>query len=141
MLERLTSRYKDRNITWDYETDNIFSLSKSDIMFSDFSGIILDYVFLYDKPVIYSTYSFDLRPYDADDLAHEPWQFRTLKEIGIELRESDFASIGDVIQKASNSASLTEARRIARDTAWQCRGEAGVLIANFVMETIEKTNG
>jgi hypothetical protein len=141
MLERLKLRYKDRNnIAWDYETDNIFSLSKSDIMFSDFSGIILDYVFLYDKPVIYSNYSFDLRPYDADDLAHEPWQFRTLKEIGIELRESDFASIGDVIQKASNSASLTEARRIARDTAWQRRGEAGVLIADFVMETVVDDN-
>jgi len=152
ILERLSLRYKDRNnITWDYETDNIFSLSKSDIMISDFSGIILDYVFLYDKPVIYSNYSFDLRPYDADDLvsqpspksegsplAHEPWQFRTLKEIGIELRESDFASIGDVIQKASNSASLTEARRVARDTAWQHRGEAGALIADFVIETIEK---
>jgi len=139
ILEKLASRYKDRNnITWDYETDNIFSLSKSDIMISDFSGIILDYVFLYDKPVIYSNYSFDLRPYDADDLDHEPWQFRTLKEIGIELRESDFASIGDVIQKASNSAALTEARRIARDTAWQRRGEAGALIADFVIDTIEK---
>ena len=139
MLERLSLRYKDRdNITWDYEIDNIFSLSKSDIMFSDFSGIILDYVFLYDKPVIYSNYSFDLRPYDADDLDHEPWQFKTLKEIGIELRESDFSSIGDVIQKASNSASLTEARRIARDTAWQCRGKSGALTADFVIETIEK---
>ena len=61
-----------------------------------------------------------------------------MKEIGIELRESDFTSIGDVIQKASNSASLTEARGIARDTAWQCRGEAGALTADFVIETIEK---
>ncbi len=138
MLERLALRYKDRNITWDYEIDNIFSLSKSDIMISDFSSIILDYVFLYDKPVIYSTCSFDLRPYDADDLAHEPWWFKTLKEIGIELNESDFASIGDVIQKASNSSSLAEARKIARDTAWQHRGKAGALIADFVIETIGK---
>jgi len=136
-LERLTARYQNRdNIKWDYESDNITSLSESDIMISDFSGIIFDYVFLFDRPVIYANYEFDMRPYDADDLDNEPWQFTILREIGIELREEDFAAIGGIIEKAANSAALSEARKKAKDTAWQRRGEAGAIIADFVIATI-----
>ena len=136
-LERLAARYRSRdNIQWDYESDNIVSLSESDIMISDFSGIIFDYVFLFDRPVIYTSHEFDMRPYDADDLDNEPWQFTVLREIGIELRESDFAAIGGIIQKAANSAALSEARKKAKDTAWQRQGEAGAVIADFVIATI-----
>jgi len=94
MLERLQARYKDSsNIEWDYERENIYSLNKADIMISDFSGIIFDYMFLRDKPVLYVSQNFDLRPYDADDLDHELWQFKTVKEAGIELKEDDFPRI------------------------------------------------
>ncbi|MBR6341847.1 MAG: CDP-glycerol glycerophosphotransferase family protein, partial [Treponema sp.] len=69
MLDRLTQKYKDAaNLTWDYERDNIYSMKKSDIMISDFSGIIYDYTFLCDKPVMYVNAQLDLMPYDAYDL-------------------------------------------------------------------------
>ncbi|MDR0441854.1 MAG: CDP-glycerol glycerophosphotransferase family protein [Treponema sp.] len=139
MLDRLTVRYQDRsNIEWDYEPSNTMSISKADIMISDFSGIIFDYMFLFDKPVIYAKDKIDMRPYDADDLDNEPWQFRILKETGIELSESNFPSIGEVIKQASNSVALTDARRKAKDTAWQRRGKAGELIAGFMIETVAK---
>jgi len=139
MLEKLSLRYQNRdNIVWDYEGVNIHSLSKADIMISDFSGIIFDYMFLFNKPVIYAACDIDLRPYDADDIEHELWQFKILKETGIELRENDFTSIGEIIKKASDNASLSEARRTAKKTAWRHQGEAGALIANFMIETIAK---
>jgi hypothetical protein len=139
MLEKLTLRYQNRNnIVWDYESNNINSLGKADIMISDFSGIIFDYMFLFDKPVLYTGCDIDLRPYDADDLEHEPWQFRILKETGIELRENDFAIIGEIIQKASADGTLKEARKAAKETAWQRRGESGVLVADFMIETAAK---
>jgi hypothetical protein len=136
MLEKLQARYKDApNLEWDFESDNIYSLSKSDIMISDFSGIIFDYAFLFDKPVMYVLGGFDLRPYDADDLgenaAEELWQFKTLKEIGVELKEP-FDGIADEIRKAGDSPELKAARQKARDAAWQCRGEAAKNIADFM---------
>ena len=94
MLDRLEARYKDNaNIVWDYERDNIYSLKKADIMISDFSGIIFDYTFLCDKPVIYVADNIDLRPYDAYDLGKELWQFETLKKMGIKLDENNFENI------------------------------------------------
>jgi CDP-glycerol glycerophosphotransferase (TagB/SpsB family) len=114
-------------------------------MISDFSGIIFDYAFLCDKPVLYVMQGFDLRPYDADDLgenaAEELWQFKTLKEIGVELKEENFASIGDVIQKAADSPSLKDARQKAKDEAWMCRGNAAKHVVDFMIETAgEETN-
>jgi len=137
MLERLHARYKEsKNIEWDYERENIFSLKKADIMISDFSGIIFDYMFLCDKPVIYVNQDFDLRPYDADDIAHELWQFTTIKEAGIELKEEFFPRITEIIKNAGDSEVLAVARRKARETAWQYQGEAGKRTFNFMSEII-----
>ena len=142
LLERLQARYGDNEkILWDYDSENIHSLSKADIMISDFSGIIYDFSFLFDKPVMYVKQNFDIRPYDADDLGDDAvedlWQFKTLNEIGIELKEEEFSNIKQIIQNAADNAELREARKKAKDTAWQYPGEAGKRIADFMMETAE----
>jgi hypothetical protein len=147
MLDRLKERYKKyENIVWDYDKDNVFSLSRADVMVSDFSGIIFDYTFLCDKPVFYVNQDIDLRPYDADDICsgenggtelEKLWQFRTVKEFGIELKESMFDSIGDVIMKASGNPALQAARQKAKDDAWMYRGETGKRIADFMIETAD----
>jgi CDP-glycerol glycerophosphotransferase (TagB/SpsB family) len=144
VLEALESKYAGtKNLEWDYERENIHALAKADIMISDFSGIIYDYAFLCDKPVMYVKQNIDLRPYDADDLgnnaAENLWQFRTLREIGIELKEEFFDTIGDVIKNAADSAELKAARKQAKAEAWMYQGEAGKRIADFIIETKEST--
>jgi hypothetical protein len=145
MLESLTEKYKNSaNVLWDYERENIFSLAKADMMISDFSGIIFDYMFLFDKPVMYVKQGLDLRPYDADDLGDHAvealWQFRILRESGIELKEELFDSIGEVIQNASDSRELKKSREDAKHTAWQFQGEAGKRTADFMISLMEKNN-
>lgn len=139
MLERLTARYKDNpNIVWDYERQNIFSLKKSDIMISDFSGIIFDYTFLCDKPVMYVNAGMDLRPYDAYDLdGKELWQYSVLRKFGTELKEEQFANIKGVIQSVSDSKELEEARHAAKAEAWMHEGEAGKNIVDFMVSKVE----
>jgi hypothetical protein len=143
ILKNLEERYKaNANLEWDYERENVYSLKKADIMISDFSGIIFDYVFLRDKPVIYVKQGIDLRPYDADDLGdnavHELWQFKTLEQIGIELKEEYFDHIEDVIKNIADNAELRQARQKAREEAWQHQSEAGKRVADFMIETIGK---
>lgn len=139
MLERLTARYKDNpNIVWDYERQNIFSLKKADIMISDFSGIIFDYTFLCDKPVMYVNAGMDLRPYDAYDLdGKELWQYSVLRKFGTELKEEQFANIKEVIQSVSDSKELEEARHAAKAEAWMHEGEAGKNIVDFMVSKVE----
>ncbi len=138
MLERLQARYKDSAlIEWDYERENIYSLNKADVMISDFSGIIFDYMFLRDKPVLYVNQDFDSRPYDADDLDHELWQFKIIREAGIELNEADFPRIAEIIKNAADSESLAAARKKAGETAWQYPGEAGKRVFDFMTGTTQ----
>jgi CDP-glycerol glycerophosphotransferase (TagB/SpsB family) len=134
MLDALTKRYEGRpNLEWDWNRENIYSLSRADIMISDFSGIVFDYTFLMNKPVLYVLQEFDSRPYDADDIPHELWQFRAIKEFGIELKKEQFANIKEVIQNMADSAELAEARKKAGEEAWMYRGEAGKRIADFLI--------
>ena len=109
-------------------------MNKSDIMISDFSGIIYDYTFLCDKPVMYVNAELDLRPYDAYDLngGQNIWQFETLKKIGIELKQEQFNNIKDVIQKASDSKELAELRNKAKNEAWQNENSAGKAVYEYM---------
>lgn len=134
MLKRLEDRYEtNSNVEWDYNRENIYSMKRADIMISDFSGIIFDYTFLCDKPVMYVKAQFDLRPYDAYDLDHQLWQFDTLNKIGVELKEESFANIKEEIQKLSDNQTFAYARQQAKKEAWMYQGEAASRIVNFLI--------
>jgi hypothetical protein len=136
MLEKLKRRYAETpRLQWDFERENIYSLAKADIMISDFSGVNFDFMFLCNKPVVYVNFEFDSRPKDAHFLPNEKiWLFEILKKAGIELREKDFSSIGEILKQASDSAELAEARQKARNEAWRYPGDAGKRIADFMLE-------
>jgi hypothetical protein len=141
-LAALESAYKDAaNLEWDWQRDNIYALAKADIMISDFSGIIFDYAFLRDKPVLYVKHGLDLRPYDADDLGEDAvntlWQFQTVRKIGIELQEAYFDTIGTVIREAADSPALQAARQQAKAEAWQHQAEAGKRIVDYMVGKAE----
>ncbi len=137
-LDRLAARYKDR-VEWDYAPDNAASLSRADIMISDFSGVIFDYMFLFDKPVVYTGLDIDTRSYDAHFLPdRELWLADALRESGVELEEGRFGEIREVLLNARDSAALKPARERARNAAWQHRGESARLTVDFLLSKVEE---
>lgn len=139
-IDDLMEKYNGENIKWDFNRENLESLAKASIMISDFSGVIFDYAFLFEKPFIYANCDFDMRPYDAYDVPETPWKFRILSEIGIPLEEKDFCNIKAVIEKGIKSESLNQKIRAAKETAWEHRGEAGKIIADNILKKLEKIN-
>ena len=134
LLEKLTEQFKDnKNIIWDYEKDNMIAMSKSDIMISDFSGIIFDYVFLFNNPLLFVDVNFDKTPYDLDDLPHEAWQFETLNKIGVQIKEEDFSNIKNIIENSVSSEQLINNRQIAKSEAWMYQGEAARRVVDFLI--------
>ena len=139
MLDNLTKKYKDyTSIEWDYNRENIYSLAKSDVMISDFSGIIYDYILLFNKPVLLSLSTMDLRIYDAYDLKDEPFYFRISKKIGIELNESNIVNIKDIVLNSLQNTELEANRLEAKEIMWQYQGESGKRIVDFMEETVNK---
>jgi len=141
MLDKLHEKYKDnQNIQWDYNHENIFALSKSDVMISDFSGIIYDYVFLFDRPVIVNIQNLDFRRLDANDVDFEPYYYQAFKKIGLELDDSVLNNMESLITNLSQDAQMRSARQEVKQTMWQNAGESGKRIVDFMIETAEKEN-
>ena len=125
MIEKLKNKYKDNsNLEWDFNRDNIYSLSKADVMLSDFSGVIFDYAFLFNKPTIIPSFTFDKRGYDAIELKGETWTLKTLPKITVSLDENNFANIADILNDTITNTSLKDNIIKAKDEAYKCRGEA-----------------
>jgi hypothetical protein len=142
ILEHLRKRYEQHsNLEWDFSRENLIALSRADIMISDFSGVIFDFVFLFDRPVMYVKADFDAMPYDAYDIEEEPWTFRVLKEIGIELKPENFSTLKELFLEACEDALLTENRAKAKDTAWQYRGKSGERVVDYLMRKQENLKG
>ncbi|MBQ6567578.1 MAG: CDP-glycerol glycerophosphotransferase family protein [Treponema sp.] len=134
LLERLEGKYREAaNVEWNYDKDNLSCLMRADIMISDFSSIIFDYMFLCDRPVVYVNADMDTRMCDAGDLDKRLWQFVTLEKCGIELKAEDFPRIGEVLRGASDSKELAANRAWAKSQAWMHQGEAGERTAEFMI--------
>uniref|UniRef100_UPI00298E4696 CDP-glycerol glycerophosphotransferase family protein n=1 Tax=Treponema sp. TaxID=166 RepID=UPI00298E4696 len=119
-------------ISWNFDNDNFDVLNESDIMITDFSDIILDYTFIFNKPVIYADTNFDTMPYDADWLDEPMWSLKILPQIGVKLEEKDFPSIASVIKDTINNKGLEENRNKVKEEAWCSRGSAVKNIVDYL---------
>lgn len=139
MLGRLIERYRDNpDIEWDYSHDNIYTLSKADVMISDFSGIIYDYVFLFDRPVMVNIQNLDFRRLDAHDLNEEPYYYQAFRKVGLELEEANLNSIKDTIMDLSKNMKFQQNRQDVKKVMWQHQGESGKRVVDFMIRTVNK---
>lgn len=133
MIDRLMKKYGEGSgVTWNRDNDNFDVLMKSDIMISDFSGVIFDFSLVYDKPVIYTEARIDKAPYDASWIDEELWTNTILPHIGLELKESDFDNIKDVIDKCISSDEFAKGRDRARSETWSHQMEGAERTAEFI---------
>ena len=70
------------NVSWDEELSPHGAMRHSDVMVSDISGIVFDYAFVLEKPVITLTFELDLRGLDAMDLPWPVWELGMYPRIG-----------------------------------------------------------
>jgi hypothetical protein len=121
-------------LEWNFDNDNFDALNRSDLLISDFSGILFDFALAFDKPVIYADTSFDKGPYDAWWLDEEMWMFRVLPTIGRQLKEEDMERLKDVIDETLGDPKLKEGREQAREQAWANRGKSVEAMADYLIE-------
>ncbi|TXJ35626.1 CDP-glycerol glycerophosphotransferase family protein [Brachyspira pilosicoli] len=133
ILDKFKERYKDKdNVEWDFNRLNIYSLSRADIMISDFSGVIFDYLFLFEKPVIIPSFVFDKRGTDAIEIDEEVWTFETLPKISFKLDESNFSNISSIISQTINNNALRDNIIKAKEEAYMYPGESAKRSADYI---------
>ena len=134
MLDGLMAQYPDGGqIEWNKDNDNFNVLHRSDIMISDFSGVMFDFSLVFDKPVIYTDVEFDSAPYDACWLEEQPWTFRVLPKIGVQLTREALPDIKNVIDQCLQSPGFEQGREEARSESWAYPGEGAVRATEYLL--------
>lgn len=138
MMDRLMQAYPEsEQLEWNRDNDNFECLRRSDILISDFSGVIFDYTLVFQRPVIYADTAFDKAPYDACWLEEELWTFRTLPKIGAQLTEEGLPHLKEQIDEMLHSPVYQNALEQARGETWANPGQSARIIADYLVEKRE----
>ena len=123
---------ESEQLEWNRDNDNFEVLRRSDIMISDFSGVIFDYTLVYDKPVIYTDARIDVSMDDAWWLKEPLWTTKILPEIGLQLKE-DLGSMKEKIEECLQDKRYSEGRNRARQETWCHAGEGASKTADYLL--------
>lgn len=139
VIEPLMKKYKDTDqLQWNRDNDNFDVLDQADIMITDFSGVIYDYVLIFDKPIIYADISFDHAPYDSAWISEPLWKFRILPKLGCPLKETDLEDLKSTIDHVITNDIYAKGREQARKEAWMFQGESAVRTVDYLMKKREE---
>lgn len=135
LLTRLQERYKDnKHVRWDENPNNMIAMSQADVLISDFSGIIFEYAFLFNKSFVYTEFNNNRPIYDASDLEHPTWKADLLNKIGFELKQDNFTHIVDIAQTAAKDTRKLAEIQKAKAQIWSNPGRAAGIIADFLIQ-------
>ncbi|MBR5315106.1 MAG: CDP-glycerol glycerophosphotransferase family protein [Clostridia bacterium] len=139
MIEKLMKEYPEsEQLEWNRDTDNFDVLNRSDILISDFSGVIFDFTLVYDKPVIYTDPDFDLGPYDAWWLKQPLWTVSALPRLGCRLTEDNMENLREVIDECIADPKYAQGRVEVKAETWEYYSEGAVRTVDYLLNKYDE---
>ena len=139
LLEKLMQAYPESDqLEWNRDNDNFHVLNRSDILISDFSGVIFDFSLVYDKPVIYTEPNIDVSVYDAWWLNRPLWTLSALPRLGEELNNSNMDTIKQLIDRCLSDPRYAEGRRSVKEETWANFGNGAQATADYLVRKLEE---
>ncbi|MBQ5951641.1 MAG: CDP-glycerol glycerophosphotransferase family protein [Lachnospiraceae bacterium] len=138
LLDQLMRDYPESDrLEWNRDLDNRAVLARSDIMVSDFSGVIFEFALIYERPVIYTDPDFDLAPYDAWWLDKEVWTLSALPRLGQQLTEDNMENLKSLVDRCLTDPRFAAGRAQVKAETWAHQGEGAVRAADCLMARYE----
>ncbi len=120
LMDQLMAKYPEsEKLEWNRDNDNFEVLRRSDLLVSDFSGVIYDFALVYGKPVIYTDPNFDLGPFDAWWLEDEIWIKSALRRIGKQLDDTNIKDIKALIDDCLENKDMEVALQEVKNETWE----------------------
>jgi CDP-glycerol glycerophosphotransferase (TagB/SpsB family) len=139
LLDRLQKKYPDsEKWHWNYDADNFDALYASDILITDFSGVIFDYSFVFDGAIIYADTDLDVSIYDTCWIERPLWRDGIIPLLGRKLQKEDIANIKAVIDETINDEKNREGREKGRREPWMHRGQSAALTADYLIKKLDE---
>lgn len=141
LMEKLMNQYpQSEQLEWNRDTDNFEVLRRSDILISDFSGVIFDFALVYDKPIIYTNPNFDLSVYDAWWLKEPLWTTSALPRLGRELTAENMENLKELIDSCLTDSQYSQGRQAVREETWEHPSESARRAAEYLISKYEELN-
>lgn len=97
------------NLRWDFATDNFESLSTSDLLISDFSGINFDFALVFERPIITVRTESHFDGVEHFDLADRPiWENEVIAKMGLRITKEQFGELPTLIDTVMEDARYIE---------------------------------
>lgn len=132
------SRYPQVEI--DTNIDGTSAMSRADILISDISGIIFDFAFLYNKPIILLETDIDSQGYEGDGIIpyKEIWEYNTRQKIARIVTQNELSSLNTTITDllTNQDKSIHHISKIKKDDIYNF-GKAGVVAAKQLLSILE----
>ena len=139
LLDKLMRQYpQSEQLEWNRDTDNFEVLRRSDILISDFSGVIFDFALINDKPIIYTDPNFDVSLYDAWWLKRPLWTLSALPRLGRQLTPENMDDLKSVIDQCLTDPVYAQGRRSVAGETWEFPGEGAARVADYLIAKHEE---
>jgi len=135
-LKKATKSF--HNLRWDENISGHESFSDSDILISDQSGVIFDYAFIYEKPVITIDFPLETKGFEQEDLKGNIWELNMREKLGVVFFGEDLTLIPDLVRKMLSDGNSTQKLRAVREKSLFNFGSVGKIAAKQLIE-IEKS--
>lgn len=133
LMDELMEKFPNSDqLEWNRDNDNYDVLKRSDLLISDFSGVIFDFSLVHNKPVIYADTEFDKSPYDAWWLDTPLWTFTALPRIGQKLTPASLDSLKEIIDDCLTNPKYAEGIREVRAETWAYEGQGAKRAVDFL---------
>ena len=135
ILQPLMDKYGDK-VEWNRDADNFDILNRSDILISEFSSVVFDFAFVFDKPVLcFAGGQSDMAPYDAAWIDEEPWKQQVFPKLGKMITEEDFGRFQALMDELVESTEYQKSRDDLREASWQNRRHSAEGIVDYLVES------
>ncbi len=141
LIEQITTALAGySNVIWDRSADNFESLANSDIMISDLSGVIFDYAFVFEKPVITMQFDVNLLGTEANDLAEKVWELHILNMIGRQISMSELDTLPYLVSSLTSDDKIRQDIISLRDSSLFNYRSSGKVIAQQLLDIQASVN-
>ena len=139
MIEKLMEKFPNSDrLEWNRDTDNYPVLARSDLMISDFSGVIYEFAFLFDKPVICALQDFDKSKYDVWWLDTPTWKLEYIPQMGAILTEDNVSNIKSLIDSVIEDTQYAENRRNICKEVWLYPEEGSKRVVDYLLNKYQE---
>lgn len=122
------------NVTWNDATSPFPAMTVSDVLISDLSGIVFDYAFILERPVITIAMDVDARGMEAGDLPYPAWELTKLPELGAHIRPEEIHDLPAVIAGLPEAGAFAERMRVLRNASLYNYRSSGSVAARQLLE-------